>query len=458
VPLAIVLHTHMPYVEGYGTWPFGEEWLWEAMATSYLPLLDVLDAAPELTLSLTPVLADQLAAPGVPDRFLAFLREVRTETHRRDVAAAGEDGPLAAELARSAAEYERAGQRFAALGGDLLGALAPHAAWTSSATHAVLPLLATDAGVRLQVRTGIEAHRARVARPWRGGLWSPECAHAPWLDPLLEAEGVHATCVDLTAVLGRGAPGHLRPVRTQAGPLAVPIDREVVELVWSDGGYPAGAPYRDSHAKTAYEHKPWRNDGGVYDPAAATEHARADAAHFVARVAERLAGAGDDALCVCALDTELLGHWWYEGPAWLAAVAERCREDGVELVHLDDALERVAPADPPPGGLPVTTWGRHRDLSTWSGPAVADLAWAARDAELRAVARAGEADATAVRELLALQASDWAFVVSEDTAAPYGRERAAAHREAFDRALAGTPGAGPRALAPRPTPAALREV
>ncbi len=63
--LSIVLHTHMPYVEGYGTWPFGEEWLWEAMATSYLPLLDVLDAAPALTLSITPVLADQLAAPGI---------------------------------------------------------------------------------------------------------------------------------------------------------------------------------------------------------------------------------------------------------------------------------------------------------------------------------------------------------------------------------------------------------
>ena len=23
--LAIVLHSHMPYVEGFGTWPFGEE-------------------------------------------------------------------------------------------------------------------------------------------------------------------------------------------------------------------------------------------------------------------------------------------------------------------------------------------------------------------------------------------------------------------------------------------------
>jgi len=65
--LAIVLHSHMPYVEGFGTWPFGEEWLWEAIATSYLPLLDVLDEHPgRITVSITPVLADQLEAPGPP--------------------------------------------------------------------------------------------------------------------------------------------------------------------------------------------------------------------------------------------------------------------------------------------------------------------------------------------------------------------------------------------------------
>ena len=63
--LALVLHTHMPYVEGFGTWPFGEEWLFEAMATSYLPVLDVLRQGAPITLSLTPVLCDQLQAPGV---------------------------------------------------------------------------------------------------------------------------------------------------------------------------------------------------------------------------------------------------------------------------------------------------------------------------------------------------------------------------------------------------------
>ena len=191
--LAVVLHTHMPYVEGFGTWPFGEEWLWEAMATSYLPLLDVLEGGAPVTLSLTPVLCDQLEAPGVAERFLAFLRDVRGPSHEIDIAGCRGTGheDLAAELERSARDYERAAQRFAELGdGGLLGALAPHAAWTSSATHAVLPLLATDAGVRLQLTTGIESHRARFAAacPWRGGFWLPECAHAPWLEVLLEEE------------------------------------------------------------------------------------------------------------------------------------------------------------------------------------------------------------------------------------------------------------------------------
>jgi 1,4-alpha-glucan branching enzyme len=72
----------MPYVEGFGTWPFGEEWLWEAIATCYLPLLDVLGRAP-ITLSLTPVLCDQLESPEAVERCVAFLREIRPASHER---------------------------------------------------------------------------------------------------------------------------------------------------------------------------------------------------------------------------------------------------------------------------------------------------------------------------------------------------------------------------------------
>jgi len=432
--LALVLHTHMPYVEGYGTWPSGEEWLWEAMATCYLPLLDVLPRAP-LTLSLTPVLADQLEAPGIGERFLAFVREVRRYTHEEDIAGcrAGGEHAMAAELERSLSEYEAAAARFEAIDGDLLGAFAPFVSWTSSATHAVLPLLATDAGVRLQIETGVESHRRRFGG-WRGGFWLPECAYDPWLDERLEEAGVHAACVDLTDLHGLGAAEHLRPVRSAAGPLLAPIDRASIELVWSHAGYPAHGSYRDYHRHTTHHHRVWGNDGKLYERAAASELARAHAADFVRRVRKRLADGG---LCVCALDTELLGHWWYEGIAWLEAVIEEAERQGLALAQLDDALARREPVPAPPGGLPPGTWGAPRDLSTWDGPAVAGLAWRARAAELRLVrsAREGGADPAAARELLALQSSDWAFMVSRALAGPYPGERAEGHARAFEKAL-----------------------
>jgi 1,4-alpha-glucan branching enzyme len=502
----------MPYVEGFGTWPFGEEWLWEAIATCYLPLLDLLERGAPLTVSLTPVLCDQLEAPGVGERFARFVEEVRRHTHAEDARGlrAGGHETLAREVERAWRDYEWALEAFARRGGDLLRAFAPYAQWTSAATHAVLPLVATEAVLGVQVGTGVVAHRARFGPDWRGGFWLPECAHAPHLEPVLAGAGVRATCVELTGRLGVGAPAHLRPLVGERGVVLTPIDRATIALVWSEAGYPAHGGYRDYHRHTVHHHQPWANDGGAYDHAGALALARRHAADFVGRTAARLrrAGAGlpGGGLAVCALDTELLGHWWYEGPAWVGAVVEECARQGLELVRLDDALERWEPAPvgavlplggtraddagaapcgawadgaaaprgarsdaaatprtPWAGGAPtppwgVSTWGEGGDLSTWSGPAVADIAFATRAAELEAVRAGPRAGAAAVRELLALQASDWAFMVACGLAVPYARERFAGHRRALAAAVAAGPGAsveGLRNLATHADPAAL---
>ncbi|HYM44710.1 MAG TPA: 1,4-alpha-glucan branching protein domain-containing protein [Solirubrobacteraceae bacterium] len=483
--LAIVLHTHMPYVESFGTWPFGEEWLWEAICGCYLPLLDLLDSgdAP-LTLSLTPVLCDQLSAPGLEERFRRFVQETRRFTHGEDAAGlrAGGHPKLAAELQRAwSADYEHALERFAARGGELLGALSPHVSWTSSATHAVLPLLATDACARLQAQTGIASHRSRFDQGWRGGFWLPECAHAPHLEPILAAAGVRATCVELTRRLGRAARENLRPLLSDSGIVLFPIDRSLISLVWSDSGYPADDVYRDYHRHTVHHHNPWANGGEGYDFERARSRARLHAADFVDRTLQRLAGEGaglpGGGLAVCALDTELLGHWWYEGLAWLQAVISESAARGLELVRLDDAIERFeplpvaelrAPAEARAGSerawtwedSPPSSWGRDNDLGTWSGPAVAELAFAARAAELQTLAAAvsGIAGPAAVRELLALQSSDWAFMVSRGLAVPYARERFEGHRAALSRALEEGPGAdltGLRELAVHADPSLL---
>ena len=416
--LSLVLHTHMPYVEGFGTWPFGEEWLWEAIATSYLPLLDVLDAHPgRVTLSLTPVLCDQLEAPGALERCLEFLREIRPASHRLDIETA--EAPVAAALERSAAAYAAAADALERRG-DLGAAFAPHATWTSAATHPVLPLLATGTGVRLQLRTGIASHRRRFG-DWGGGFWLPECAHAPWLDDILEEAGVRVACVDWTDVLG---PGPQAPRCTEAGVVLAPLDREAIELVWHRDGYPSRAPYLDTHRLTEHHHRAWAVDGSVYDPERAAARVAADAEDFVRRIAER------GGPSVVAFDTELLGHFWPEGVDWLRAVLEACEREGVELAPPGEGALEDAPAEPP-----VTSWGDGRDLRTWSGPSAGGLAWTQRGAELRAFGGRARPSDRALRELLALQSSDWAFLISAGTAGDYPAVRAEGHRAGFEAAL-----------------------
>jgi len=453
--LALVLHSHMPYVEGFGTWPFGEEWLWEAVATVYLPLLELLDGAP-VTLGLTPVLCDQLEAMDgeAGERFLRFLRDVRAPIHADDARGLEEEGApeLAAELRRAAGDYARAGEGFGR--GGLLGRLAALERvelWTSAATHALLPMLATDAGLRLQVGTGITAHERRFGS-FGGGFWLPECAYEPGLERELHDHGVRAFCVDQTGVYGRGAPEHLEPVATQAGPVAVPIDWRTIELVWNEErGYPGHPEYRDYHRRTVHDLKPWNNGGGGYDHEAALAVAREHARDFVQRAEERLAGGG---LLTCALDTELLGHWWYEGPAWLAAVLEEAPAAGLELVTIGEGLARVEPVE---RELRASSWGIAKDLSTWDSPAVAEMVFTARRAELRTVAAAARSAPVerAARELLALQASDWTFLVTRELAADYPRERMAAHAAALERALAHSADPALRGLAPHLDLAAL---
>jgi 1,4-alpha-glucan branching enzyme len=457
--LALVLHTHMPYVEGFGTWPFGEEWLWEAVACVYLPLLDVLDGAP-VTVGLTPVLCDQLEAmrgePG--DRYLRFLRETRAEVHAEDSAGLDRGGEhqLAAEVRRAAGDYGRAAEEFERRGRDLPAALARLGVelWTSAATHAVLPMLATDPGIDLQLATGIASHRRRFGG-WDGGLWLPECAYSPGLDAALARHDVRRFCVDQTTAHGAGAREHLEPVRLASGAVAVPVDWQTVELIWHEReGYPAHPNYRDYHRRTVHDLRPWANSGAAYDHAAALALAREHARAFLRSVAER---ARDGGLVCCALDTELLGHWWYEGPEWLAAVLSEAEAEGVELVTLAEGLERVPAVE---RELEASTWGAGKDLSTWDGPGVAELAFGARRAELRtlaAVARGtgpGAALERAARELLALQSSDWAFMTTRALASDYPLRRIAQHHADHDAALAALTDSGPvpepavRSLAP----------
>ena len=103
----------------------------------------------------------------------------------------------------------------------------------------------------------------------------------------------------------------------------------------------ASAPTATTTAARSTTCRPWNNAGRALRP-----RGRAGA-RARARARLRDAGGGpprgSGGLLCCALDTELLGHWWYEGQAWLGAVVEEARAQGVRLVTVSEGIELVAP-------------------------------------------------------------------------------------------------------------------
>jgi 1,4-alpha-glucan branching enzyme len=436
--LAIVLHSHMPYVEGFGTYPFGEEWLFDAVIRSYLPVLEV---ARDLTLTVTPVLADQLEDSGAAERLRRFLIEWRIGAAEADLRQVPAECRAACEGEQR--RYSHALEMLDAAGGNPLVPFQRAAAEgrvalaASAATHAVLPLLATRQGLALQLDPGIRSHRRRFG--WDGGFWLPECAYVPGLEWRLAERGVGWFCVDQSE---HAEPLEaLAPVRTEAGPVALPIDWEAISWLWSLEGYPSDPAHAQFAGKSLRGIRIWRVGGGAYDPAAAEAAARRQAEEFLAAAAQRLRDYAESrtrrGLLVFAIDTELLGHWWSEGPIWLRAVLEGAEAAGIRLLTVPEALAEHEPVERP---LRASTWGEGKDLRTWDSPPVADLAWGARRLELRLLRAAagglrGPALERAARELLAAQASDWAFLDQRKQAGDYAYQRATDHSQALLEAI-----------------------
>jgi len=196
---SLVLHCHLPYVLSHGTWPHGSDWLYEAAAETYLPLLQVIDelvsdgVSPRLTVSLSPVLCEQLADRRFRDGFIIYL-DNRIDAAERDQSEFLHLGR--ARMHANAADTERRHRRtrdhFESLLRNIparFGRLAKAGhieLITCGATHGYYPLLSRDESLQAQTRMAVESHRHHFGiRP--RGIWLPECAYRPageWTPPV----------------------------------------------------------------------------------------------------------------------------------------------------------------------------------------------------------------------------------------------------------------------------------
>lgn len=484
--VALVLHAHLPYVRHpEHDRSLEERWLYEALWESYLPLLGVLDRlardrvrAP-FTISLSPPLLAMLRDELLLRRFEDHLRRLTALAARVEARVAGTGFAAAAAFYR--ARLAAASSAWAALGGDVPGALVRHAEagrvelLTTSATHAYLPgLLTAPASIRAQIRLGRRAFAALTGAPPPPGFWLPECAYAPRLDADLAAAGVRFTVLDAHGLelAEPPLPAAARvPARSPAGVVYFGRDPTSAREVWSrDAGYPGHPVYREFYRDVGFDlpeadlageigpdgvrlmtglklHRVTGPgpDKAPYDPTRASAQAHIHAADFVARREASLARAASapaPPILVAPYDAELFGHFWLEGPEFLELVLRGLSASArASPITLGAYLERHPPADVTEPA--ASTWGEGGFGAMWTGPSAAPLWRHIHHAE-RAVrgALAGRRDAAgsngraldqALRELLLLQSSDWAFMLTTGEMASYAQARIRDHAARANR-------------------------
>lgn len=481
--LAIVLHSHSPWLLGHGDWPVGEEWLRQAWAHSYLPVIAMLrDRAGRgrtglLTLGITPVLAAQWDAPDSVTEQRRWLADWRLRATGKALQASREGNRLAYIdairhhcLAR-AAEWEF-DTHWSAGGSAAIRPLIDAGTVEilgGPATHTFTPHL-LDPIADLALASGLDDSATRLGLRPRG-IWTPECAFTPGMENWYRRHGVTHTIVDGPSLQRVGASLH-RPHRISGSDtVAFGRDLSLTYRVWSPRrGYPGSPWYQDFHSFDhewgLRPHRVTRRSSPAklpYDEERARNQVSADADDFLTHARRTLMESPQtDPVVVVAYDTELFGHWWHEGPLFLAHLLDRAHDAGIELTTLANALQRFEDTAASSIELQAGSWGSGKDFGVWENGEAGQLRTRGNGAQYAVLdwstgrdqhGRDQLADSIATELLLAL-ASDWPFMITKDSAAEYARSRA---REHFDRLAELLRGATPTTGSPIGTPEVRRD-
>ncbi len=485
--LAIVLHSHLPFVKHPEEEYFLEEnWLYEAITETYLPLYIVFNKLKnegikyEITMSVTPPLMNMLSDPLLSERYVRYLKNrielVKSEIKRRDNKKESEilNFYLDRFLMLSDLFENELGLNVLS-GFKKLQEEGFLEIITCSATHEILPLELNERAREVQIEVGVSEYERFFEKKPRG-IWLGECAYTDGIDKILSDNGILFTFVDTHGILyANPSPlyGVHAPVISKNGVAFFGRDPEASKQVWSaNEGYPGDFNYREFYRDIAYDipiesvkkylHPAgFKFDSGIkmhritgkvplgkkelYDRNKALEMADIHAGNFMfnrEKEAEYLLSVMDrEPIMVAPFDTELFGHWWFEGPDFLERLLRK-------IFRFSKKIETITPfnylkkypvnqlSDPA-----VSTWGDGGYFKVWLNEKTDWIYPHLHVLGKKMIALSERVDNPSpiekralnqmARELLLAQSSDWAFLISVGTAIHYSERMEKFHMNAF---------------------------
>jgi 1,4-alpha-glucan branching enzyme len=486
--LSLVLHAHLPFIRHPEYEDFLEEdWFFEAMCETYLPLLDIYERLTaegtdfRVTMSITPPLCNMMADDLLRERFRRYYN-LRLELAEKEVVRTRNT-----DFYEVAKMYETKFRRIRELyedyyHGHILEGFKKFQEMgkleiiTCGATHGFLPLALRKEAVHAQIKLAADNYRKHFGRGPRG-IWLAECAYNPGDDVFLKAQGIRYFFLETHGII-YGSPrpryGVYAPVYCPSGVAAFGRDMESAQQVWSaETGYPGDHRYREFYRDLGYDLeydyiKPYLHQDGVrrntgmkyfkitgkvqldqkapYNPHEAREMAASHAGNFMfnrERQIEHLNHfLGKKPIVVSMYDAELYGHWWYEGTDFLEFFFKKMHHDQktVKMVTPSEYLSMhpdnqvVQPS--------MSTWGDKGYSEVWLNGTndwmyrhlhkqverMVELAnkFPAADGTLRRALN------QCAREVVLGMSSDWAFLMTMGTAKNYSTKRFVAHTHRFN--------------------------
>ena len=486
--LSLVLHAHLPFIR-HPEYPdfLEEDWFFEAMAETYLPLLDVYERLTaegidfRITMSLTPPLCAMMSDGLLISRFRHYLGS-RIELSEKEL-----NRTKNTEFYYVAQMYNQKFKRYRDLfedyyHGNILSGFKKFQDMgkleiiTCCATHGYLPLQVHKESVRAQIKIAADDYRRKFDRSPRG-IWLAECAYNPGDDIFLKEQGIRFFFMESHGLM-HAAPrpkyGIYAPVYTPNGVAAFARDMESAQQVWSaESGYPGDPNYREFYRDLGYDLdydyiKPYLHSDGVrrnigmkyykitgkvslnqkqpYYPADAKKTAADHAGNFMFNRQQQLKHLASiitdrKPLVVSMYDAELYGHWWYEGVDFLDFLLRKIHFDQKEI-KLVTPMEYLTKNPVNQVVQPsMSSWGDKGYHDVWLN---SGNDWIYRHlikAAERMIELANQfpnaqgvlrrALNQAARELVLMQSSDWAFLMTVGTAKEYSTKRTREHIKRF---------------------------